>query len=99
MLKPITKRYDDLSTPDSFQFVFYCDRCGAIWKSGERGFEPPADEQIRPILWNREHEEAYEQANREAVAWFSRSGCGRICDDCLAAELADNQSTKYRNHS
>jgi hypothetical protein len=90
MLKSITKQYKDLSTTDLFHFAFCCDRCGKTWSSDTYtfdpgGFELPIDEKIRSMLWNRQHEEAYERANRDAGAIFSRCpecGC-RICDDCL----------------
>ena len=89
MLAPVTKQYKDLSTPESFVFLFYCDRCGKEWHSdtyafNPRGFEPPVDEKIHWMLWNQQHEEAYERANREAVVRFNRCPCGcRICDDCV----------------
>jgi hypothetical protein len=64
--------------------------CGKEWRSDTytfdlKGFELPIDEKIRSMLWNQQHEEAYERANREAGAVFSRcQDCGcRICDDCL----------------
>ena len=90
MLAPVTRQYADLSTAERFEFLFYCDRCGWQWRSeayafDPNGFEPPIDEKIRVMLWRRQHEEAYERANREAGLRFSRCpvcGC-RICDDCL----------------
>ena len=90
MLAPVTQQYRDLSTPESFAFVFYCDLCGQAWQSSvyafdPRGFEPPMDEKIRCMLWNQQHEEAYERANREAGARLFRCptcGC-RVCDDCF----------------
>ena len=93
MLAPVTRQYKDLSTPDSFAFLFYCDRCGKEWQSDAytfdtRGFEPPMDGMIRCMLWNQQHEEAYERANREAGIRFNhcqRCGC-RVCDDCFDAE-------------
>jgi hypothetical protein len=98
MLKPITRQYKDLSTADRFSFAFCCDRCGKEWRGDTytfdlKGFELPIDEKIRSMLWNQQHEEVYERANREAGAIFSRCpDCGcRICDDCLIqAELEKN---------
>ena len=90
MLAPITRQYKDLSTPESFLFAFYCDRCGKEWQSdlyafNLKGFEPPVDEKIRSMVWSQQHEEAYERANREASAIYIRCAeCGcRICDDCF----------------
>ncbi len=33
MLPSVTKKYADHSTEREFQFDFFCDRCGAVWKS------------------------------------------------------------------
>jgi len=90
MLDSVTRMYKDISTPEAFAFIFYCDRCGRGWSSdiytfNIRGFEPPVDETIKLMLWNEQHEKAYERANCEAGARFNRCphcGC-RICDDCL----------------
>ena len=93
MLAPVTRQYKDLSTLDSFAFVFYCDSCGKEWRSefyafDPKGFEPPIDEKILSMLWNQQHEEAYERANREAGARLFRCpACGRrVCDDCYNEE-------------
>ncbi len=90
MLAPVTRQFKDLSTPDSFAFLFHCDRCGKEWRSdtykfNTRNFESPLDETVRGMLWNQQHEEAYERANREAGIRFNRCPCCgcRICDDCL----------------
>jgi hypothetical protein len=96
MLKSITRQYKDLSEHNKFAFAFYCDRCGKEWRSDAyefnlAGFEPPLDEKIRSMLWNQQHEEAYERANREASSVFNRCprcGC-RICDDCLYISSLD----------
>ena len=97
MLAPVTKHFKDLSTPESFQFVLYCDRCGKMWESdiysfNLHGFELPMDERIHSMIWNQQHEEAYERANCEAGMWFNRCpSCGsRICDDCLESELSEH---------
>ena len=90
MLDSVTRQYKDLSTPDSFSFLFYCDRCGKEWQSAVyafdmKGVEAPMDDNIRSILWNKQREEAYECANREAGKRFIRCpvcGC-RVCDDCF----------------
>jgi len=90
MLDSVTRQYKDLSTPDSFSFLFYCDRCGKEWQSDihafdMKGFEPPMDDNIRSMLWGKQQEDAYEHANREAGERFIRCpvcGC-RVCDDCF----------------
>ena len=96
MLAPVTRQYKDLATANSFAFAFYCDRCGKEWRSDVYalnldGFEPPVDDKVLSMIWNQQHEEAYERANREAGAIFIRcAGCGcRICDDCYFAAEAD----------
>jgi len=94
MLAAVTKKYTDLSTTGGFEFVFYCDHCGKEWRSevykfDVSGFEVPMDEKISSMLWNQQHEEAYERANREAGAYFVRvPELGqRICDDCFDASF------------
>jgi len=101
MLASVTKRFKNLSTPENFIFLFYCDRCGKEWQSdtyafNPRGFEPPIDENIRSMLWNQQHEEAYERANREASVRFNRCqalGC-RVCDDCFYGGAPANKPDK-----
>ena len=90
MLEPVTREFRDFSTPENFEFEFCCDRCGKHWRSESypfdmKSFEPPVDERIRTMIWNYQHNEAYERANREAGVRFYRCpDCGcRICDDCL----------------
>ena len=98
MLKPITQKFKDLSTSDYFMFAFYCDRCGKEWQSEKyeldiKGFDIPMDELIRSMIWNRQHNEAYERANCEAIVRFNRCpvcGC-RICDDCLYTTELDEE--------
>ena len=104
MLASVTRHYKDLSTPEAFRFAFYCDNCGWEWQSKAyafclKGFKPPVDKRIRVMLWNQQYQEAYESANREALARFNRCAAGgcRICDDCfnsaeLSAEYGSNSS-------
>jgi len=88
--KPPTIKFTNLSTEEAFQFAFYCDRCGKEWQSKTyafdlKGFEPPIDDNIRSMLRDKQQEEAYELANREAGGVFIRCpvcGC-RVCDDCF----------------
>ena len=87
---PVTKKFTDISTPESFQFIFLCDRCGAgVWSekyqlSTER-FSPPPRGRTRALLWTRQHDEAYERANAEARFNFNFCPvCGRrVCDNCF----------------
>ena len=100
MLTSVTRQYKDFSTPEKFAFTFYCDRCGKEWRSDTytfdpKGFATPIEERIRTMLWNQQHEEAYERANREVGARFSRCplcGC-RICDDCLYIGSQDTSNS------
>jgi hypothetical protein len=92
MLEAITSKFIDLSTADSFAFSFYCDDCGREWRSATlafrcEGFSQPMEESVRSMLWNGQHEAAYERANREALFFFNRCPvCGRlVCDDCFHA--------------
>ncbi len=92
MLHSVTKRCDDLSTDRCFCFVFYCDICGAEWKSEQYLFSmrdnlaaSEGEKEARVILWKAEHDCAYERANIEAIFNFNKChGCGkRVCDDCF----------------
>jgi len=83
--------YTDLSTPDSFRFVFRCDRCGAGVPSerylfSTKEFLESLHEDVRALLWTRQHDEAYERASGEAPTDFNRCPvCGRrVCDECFA---------------
>jgi hypothetical protein len=90
VLEAITNKYTDLSTADSFAFRFYCDDCGREWQSAPiafccDGFAQPPEESVRSMLWNGQHEAAYERANREALFHFNLCPlCGRrVCDECF----------------
>ena len=103
MLSPVTRQFTDHSTPETFAFTFYCDRCSKPVRSETyrfdlKGFVPPVDERVQTMIWNQQHEEAYERANREAGAWFNRCpvcGC-RICDDCLYT--GPNEGCRCNDH-
>ena len=87
--KPLSK-YSDRSTLDSFQFVFFCDRCGVGVKSERYAFETqefhrPLNEKAGALLWTRQHDAAYARANDEALTDFNLCPvCGRrVCCDCF----------------
>ena len=93
MLPPITKRFADHSTDREFRFEFFCDKCGAVWKSDVYPFylrDAPCgnegESRAREILWKADHNAAYERANNEAAMNFNRCRkCGlRFCDDCFS---------------
>jgi hypothetical protein len=97
LLEAITKKFTDLSTADSFAFCFYCDDCGREWRSATlafsaEGFAQPMDAGVRSMLWNAQHEAAYERANREALFFFNRCPrCGRrVCDECFCASETEH---------
>ncbi len=89
-LRPITRRFEDHSTPKVFAFSFYCDRCGREWCSTPRAFCPgelasPVNIRVYRMLWSGARRAAYEQANLEAILNFSLCPvCGRrVCVDCF----------------
>ena len=90
-LPALTKRFSDESTDQEFKFTFYCDCCGAGYQSPPIPFSGAAAESgakpafIRKMLWQAEHEDAYERANRQAMLCFTKcAGCGQwFCEDCL----------------
>lgn len=89
MLEPITKRMTDNSTEKRFLFIFHCDICDHAWDSVPLEFSAGMKETVPNCqesgLWEREHEAAYERANREAIQHFNRCPvCKRwVCDDCF----------------
>ena len=93
MLDPVTKVFTDRSTSKAFAFRFSCDRCGRVWRSTPRGFDPgalnrPADTRVLRMLWNHQHKLAYEQANLEALGEFYYCpACGRrVCRECFCRD-------------
>ena len=86
---PVTKKFTNLSTPDSYLFAFHCDRCNAEARSEQYIFNTEGfgqlNEPIRTLLWNRQHDEAYERANSEAKFEFNICPvCGRrVCCQCF----------------
>lgn len=93
MLDPITKKMTDNSNEKQFSFSFHCDVCQHPWHSVPMGFsgekqevgEDTGKDLRRTPLWEKEHEAAYERANREAMLHFNRCPvCKRwVCDECF----------------
>ena len=97
MLQSLTRQFADYSEAGQFAFGFYCDRCGAEWKSvpvgfSAAGFRQPLEEPVRSMLWNQQHKEAYERANNEAMFYFNRCPvCGSwVCDECFHVESSSH---------
>ena len=92
MNKLLTKQITDHSDTGSFSFSFFCDCCGKEWKSPSVPFETGGmtieHEEARLLLWTKEHNTAYEQANLEALLHFNNCPiCGKwVCDDCISLE-------------
>ena len=82
--------HTDLSTPDYFQFVFHCEQCGAGVKSEKyrfntEGLTHPFAENVRTLLWTRQHEAAKARARSEAKFEFNICRiCGhKTCNECF----------------
>ena len=82
----------DESGTESFVFSLNCSECGKNWKStasrfSKAGVEPQnaAKQTIYQALYQRELQQAREQAVAEAVHHFNRCPlCGRlICNNCF----------------
>ncbi|MGI6318985.1 MAG: hypothetical protein ACOX1J_09750 [Dethiobacteria bacterium] len=95
MLQSFTKKYTDLSTEDEFAFIFYCDVCDKAWKSVPIPFSQRERKSffkklfgVYTSLWNAEHKDAFERANREGMLHFNRcTVCNRwVCDDDFSEE-------------
>ena len=90
-LPALTKRFSDESTQQEFKFTFYCDCCGTGYQSPPIPFSSATAESgatpafIQKLLWQTEHEDAYERANQQAMRCFTKCAeCGKwFCEDCL----------------
>ena len=90
-LPPVTKKMTDESDEKKFQFTFYCDCCAAGFRTLEIPFSaanaPPRFKDFsgaQRLIWDAEHEDAYERGNREALIRLPAcEDCGRhICEIC-----------------
>lgn len=90
MLAPLTKKMADHSTETEFAFSFFCDICGREWRSesfpfsgGESG--RTLAEKVGQLIWQCEHNAAYERANHEAMLEHNHCPiCGKwVCQDCF----------------
>ncbi len=72
MLDPATKRWEDQSTTEVFRFLFYCDCCERAMVSPDYAFHSGfgsgrlisgSRRRARDLIWQRDHEAAYERAN------------------------------------
>ena len=89
----------DVSTPDSFGFVFHCERCGAgiaseIYAFNTEGIDTTKDGNVRALLWARQHKSAYARALDDAKYEFSACPvCGRrVCCNCFHAGAEAGES-------
>ena len=96
-LVPITKKFEDGSTPEDFRFTFFCDLCGKAVKTITYPYTPPfkaklfisaSERRARELIWQSDHASAYDRANQEALLSLNHcSVCGkRVCDDCFDEE-------------
>lgn len=92
LLQSVTKKHTDRSTDTDFRFEFFCDECAGAWSSERYPFSlrdsppaSPAEKRAHEIIWNAEHDAAYERANTEALFHFNKCpSCGkRVCDECF----------------
>lgn len=90
-LPPVTKRMTDESDTKRFRFTFYCDFCGAGYLTQDILFSaetaPDRFEDFtnsQKLIWDAEHEDAYERGNRSAMLVFIPcEECGKyICETC-----------------
>ena len=93
LFKPITKKYEDRSDMEHFEFVFFCDCCNKEIPTTKYKFEhqfankkdlSESEKEARAIIYAQEHQLAYERANNEARLEFNNCEvCGiMLCDDC-----------------
>ena len=93
MLDAVTKKYVDSSTEEQYGFSFFCDCCGKVVSTTKLAFRPGfakklflsrTEQRARELVWQRDHDSAYERANVEALKMLNRCVvCGAaICNDC-----------------
>ena len=89
-LNPAKRYYTDISTLNDFQFIFYCECCGKGVKSEKYAFstdgvKQPIAENVRALLWTRQHQEAYQRAmNEEKFDFNICLNCGhKVCGKCF----------------
>ena len=90
---PLTKQATDYSSLSEFLFGFFCDCCGREWKShplqfNSGGFTVIEHEEVRQMIWTKEHNVAFDRANLDAHLYFNQCiNCGkRVCDACFDFE-------------
>lgn len=93
VLRSFTQRYIDTSTATHYSFVFFCDISEYQWAS----IPIPKNHGKHGIFSHfkgrranaREHEQAFERANREAMLYFNRcTKCHRwVCDEKFIDEF------------
>jgi hypothetical protein len=89
MSRPLTRKTIDHSNEKRFSFSFFCDICGKEWRGPIVPFETGGTiiehEEARTLLWTKEHNAAFEQANLEAHLQFNKcERCGKwVCDNCF----------------
>ena len=101
-LQTVTQKRIDRSTMEGFSFSFFCDICAGEWRSAWYAmnpgrFEPPIDPAVYQMLWNDQHQAAYERAKLDAAFSFNRCpACGRhVCNECFhLAETGDSDICK-----
>lgn len=95
MLVPPTKKMSDHSKESAFSFSFFCDICGKEWRSKHLSFsgndEIGAFEKINQLIWQCEHDAAYERAVHEVMLEFNHCPkCGKwVCQDCFHVRSHD----------
>ena len=104
MLDAVTKKYGDASTEEQFHFSFFCDCCGKVVSTTKLAFHPGFEKKLflsrtaqraRELVWQRDHDSAYERANVEALKKLNRCVmCGAaICNDCtVECDEADGKT-------
>ena len=90
-LPPLTQKITDESTIKEFIFTFYCDHCGTGYQTPPIPFTGAIKDgdlkhltKTQKLIWEAEHEDAYERANQRALLIFTPCAqCGKmICEDC-----------------
>ncbi len=93
MLDAVTKKYIDASTEEQFNFSFFCDCCDKVISTTKLAFHPGFEKKLflsrteqraRELVWQQDHDSAYERGNVEALKKLNRCMIcnAAICNDC-----------------
>jgi len=93
MVSTFTRKFTVCTTPDQFQFTFYCDKCGRPWNSRsilslENPCKSGKETGIRETAYRAAFHAAFAEAKKEGMAFFNQcERCGFwVCNEHYSEE-------------